>query len=883
MCGLLMAVGHLAAQTVIEGALLDQRGKAVEGYVTAANRSTGDILSYANADHKGHYRLSFDARSDSVMIVARSLSFGQVTRVVANRTQRQDFHMEERGVELKEVTVKAKKIRQAGDTIHYNVAAYTQQGDRVIADVLRRMPGMEVTSGGAIKFNGKNISKFYIEDLDLLQGRYGLATNNVSAQDVATVQVLENHQPVKALQGRQWSDDVAINLKLKKQAKGTWTANAMLGGGLQDGEAIGHNPLWTAEGVAMFFAKRRQDITLYKTNNTGDDVAKELTSHYQGAPSVRLAPFCPMDVLKPGGTGLPQKRAFDNRSHVVTLNHLEKLAADSEVGLNIAYHHDDVRQAGNSESTLFLNDSQRLQTQETLRSKTKTDELNVLARYTQNAKSQFIANIVKAEMGWDADRVDGQLQTERTGTDPQSLGNNTTRQRFDRPQLALSNTLNIIKNIGKDAFNLHLSLGYARRPGILEVSIDSLQRHTEARYQQDLTSSQMAGDFSSHYKCQLGAFALRYGLAANASLRRIRTKLDGFAAADSPTENHLGYDTYEVSLRQDYTFEQASWRVSFGCPVFFYGQTLDDQVTRNKRSHTRMFVSPNGSVGYDWGDWAAKVSARYDKTLGDPGGIYSGYVMGNYRSFQRSYVERLSECQRLATEALLSFRNPLSATFVSLNARYTHDRNNQTYGTTYQGATSVVRAIDKPTSSATYQVGLDGSQGFDCWQTTVSLYADYRHTSDERLIGERLYPFRSTTMAAGLRGSVTPWPWMAVALTSDFTWHTSQADQAENKRASTLCSATQKIALTAFANKRLTLTATVEDLYNNLSANNRHTWFGDISAKLQLKRAELEGQLNNLFDQRRYTRVGYAGLDIHAQTAHLRSRHVILTVRFKVL
>lgn len=873
-------LGHLHAQTLIEGTLLNESGKAVEGYVTVSHRATGTILSYANTDKQGHYRLSFETKADSVMIVAAGLGYGQETRVVANRSQRQDFRIEERSIALREVTVKAKKMRQAGDTIDYNVAAYTQQGDRAIADVLRRMPGMEVTAGGAIKFNGKSISKFYVEDLDLLQGRYGLATNNVSAKDVATVQVLENHQPVKALQGRQWSDDVAINLKLKKQAKGTINMNAMMGGGMQDDGDIGRNPLWNAELVGMHFAKRRQNITLYKTNNTGDDVSKELTNHYQGARSVSLSPLCPMAVVKPGGTGLPQKRTFDNRSHIMTLNHLEKLGTDSELGLNIAYYHDDVRQEGNSESMLFLSDSQQLHTQETLHSKTKTDELNLTARYNHNAKSNYIANVVKANMAWNTDRVDGLQKSDRTGKEAQQLGSNRTRQQFDRPQLQLSNTLNIIQNIGKDAFNLHLSLGYAQRPNTLEVAIDSLSQHAEALYRQDLTSRQLAGEFYSHYKWQLGAFALRYGLAANASLRHIATALDGFAADDHSTQNHLGYDTYELSLRQDYTFRQGSWNLSLGCPVYLYRQGLNDHILHDKRTDTRLFASPNGSISYDEGAWSGKVTARYDKTLGDPGGIYSGYVMGNYRSFQRSYVEHLSERQRLTTEAFLYFRNPLTATFVNLNANYTHAKNNQTYGMTYLGATTLVQAIDKPTCTATYQVGVDGSQGFNRWQTTVSVYANYRHTSDKRLIDRRVYPFRSGAIATGLRGSITPWSWMGIAWISDFAWHTTHM---ENNRVQTLRSSAQKITLTTFVTRNLTFTTTIEDSYNNLSADNRHTWFGDLSAKLQLKHVELEGQVNNLFNQQHYTRANYAGPDIYVQTAQLRSRNIILTIRFAVL
>lgn len=60
---------------------------------------------------------------------------------------------------------------------------------------------MEVDASGKISYQGKAISKFYIEGLDMLGGQYGLATKNIKADDVASVQVYENHQPIRVLQG----------------------------------------------------------------------------------------------------------------------------------------------------------------------------------------------------------------------------------------------------------------------------------------------------------------------------------------------------------------------------------------------------------------------------------------------------------------------------------------------------------------------------------------------------------------------------------------------------------------------------------------------------------------------------------------------------------
>ena len=53
----------------------------------------------------------------------------------------------------------------------------------------------------------------------MLQGRYNLATQSIKAEDVATVQVLENHEHAHALQDQMPSANAAINLKLKNKAK----------------------------------------------------------------------------------------------------------------------------------------------------------------------------------------------------------------------------------------------------------------------------------------------------------------------------------------------------------------------------------------------------------------------------------------------------------------------------------------------------------------------------------------------------------------------------------------------------------------------------------------------------------------------------------------
>lgn len=81
-----------------------------------------------------------------------------------------------RTLELQEVVVTAKKIRQSGDTISYAASSYISKNDKTLEDLLRKMPGIEIKADGQILYNGQWINEFYIEGLDMLGSNYSVAT-----------------------------------------------------------------------------------------------------------------------------------------------------------------------------------------------------------------------------------------------------------------------------------------------------------------------------------------------------------------------------------------------------------------------------------------------------------------------------------------------------------------------------------------------------------------------------------------------------------------------------------------------------------------------------------------------------------------------------------
>lgn len=134
-----------------------------------------------------------------------------------------------KAVSLKEVTVKPDPLRQKGErlrvgehssgiTLSHNLASFLGKGDVTLEDGLKRLPGVDVSQNGGISYMGKPISQFNIEGMDLLGGKYNLATRNIPADYVTQVEIVRNHHS-RRVEKDVPSNEVSMNIKLSNKAK----------------------------------------------------------------------------------------------------------------------------------------------------------------------------------------------------------------------------------------------------------------------------------------------------------------------------------------------------------------------------------------------------------------------------------------------------------------------------------------------------------------------------------------------------------------------------------------------------------------------------------------------------------------------------------------
>lgn len=258
------------------------------------------------------------------------LGYRTASKIVSKNATEVSFQLTPQEFVLNEVTIKPFAIKQEGDTLTFNPLKFEKANDNTLADVLKRLPGVEVSSEGKISYNGQQINRFYIEGLNLLDGKYNLATNNIGKQDVAEINVFKNHQPIKALQDSEFSESPAMNIKLSKKNVFIGSGKAGVSPNLKLGD-VNFSPL--------FFSKKTQFLSTSQFNNSGRDLIRQFRSF-----DVNSLPF--LEKIQDNSRGILSYTnrpapSFDNdrlrfnRTFAQSLNLLKKLPNDFQVKTNI--------------------------------------------------------------------------------------------------------------------------------------------------------------------------------------------------------------------------------------------------------------------------------------------------------------------------------------------------------------------------------------------------------------------------------------------------------------------------------------------------------------------------------------------------------------------
>ncbi|PZP46423.1 MAG: hypothetical protein DI598_12110 [Pseudopedobacter saltans] len=433
------------SQSIIKGSVADSAGKKLPGVILMAKSPEGKILGFGTSNMEGLFSISLStAVPDSSLLEASFLGFQKQYFNLKPNTNYKVTMLKDPD-SLKEVIVTSVRRRES-DSLDFDPDKYAGLGDRTVGDILAKLPGIEIDPSGRIKYQGKEIVNYYINGLNMLDGRYKLANDNIPIDALKKIQIIENDQPVKILKKVSPSDRASINIQLKGFTIAT---------NVKAGIGAGRHPLRDVSVTPMFFFKNFQSILTYQSNNTGVN-PNTYMQDFQFQDNVYSRNFTWLQGIQ--NPPVKENSWLNNNTNLFTGNFLQKLSTNAVVKANGYYLNDHQTQRQENSSTYFVNSDHVSVVELMHNSYNQSNAGGALKLEVNSPKVYLTENLMfKAHQANDLGLVD------RTDL------NSNTNQRNTRQLHFLRNQFNYSLPVGKQVIGIESNITYKNSPELLSI------------------------------------------------------------------------------------------------------------------------------------------------------------------------------------------------------------------------------------------------------------------------------------------------------------------------------------------------------------------------------------------------------------------------------
>lgn len=855
-CGLNMYAQTTA--TTLRGFVRTEANMPVSGInviVTQKNQKY-KILGACKTDKDGGFSVSFHSTADSISVNCSGMTIKTSHENYANKDAFVTIFAEEKAQKLKEVTVKAQKIYVGGDTVNYNVASFLNKNDQNIGEVLKRMPGITVSNTGQISYKGLPIKNFYIEGLDLMKGRYGIATNNIDPNNIATVMVLENHQDIKALKNLCPEERASINLKLKNGVKGVFNLIGTLGGGYDD------KTLWTDEWIATYFRRNAQLLATYKGNNVGTDLEAELRS-FDNDDYSRTSSLTGIDM--PSTPGIAKRYYYFNQSQCATANNVYRLGKNGNIGFNVGFLFDHDNRNSQSVTNSLLPDGALNTVHESVSAIMKKTAAYGNVSCMENTERKYL----QEQLSFDYSYMTGSNHIENDGVISQS---------GEVSEYRLHNALHLTYKFNKERGVDWISkLNMEKRPHSLFVDrnlfLDILSSETMSQWveRKNIELNNRIGMLSS---LVVGNLQVSPTLFCDILHDKLESILEQYKNLLSLSNAHTGLDINAI-------YRKGNVCVDISIPIGWRGEKMEEHFSDFACRYSRLCFEPSAKIEYCIN---ASHSLAYRMGLSSEmptiENLYAGYILNNYRQLSFYDSPMLYEGRSFFNKLSYNYKNIFKLFFLDVDLLWNRLSPKMLYGSTYEGVVEKLESKQTDKVQDKKNVMVNASKGFDWKRMKVAMICSYSHTDSPVLLQGEVLDYKSSALNVKLDVSATFFEWLTLSHASSFyhidSWMT------ENVSMATLCTMSNDTSVDFNLPGGVSLSTTLTHYYNSLNESNKSFVLGELSVKYAYKRWMFTLLCNNIFNKKLYTRSVSSGLTENISGYSIRQRGLLFTVRYRV-
>ena len=839
------------AQKEVTGRLTDkQTGEALVGANVMVKNAEGKLVKFATTREDGTFLIKLSAWSKGMTIHVSMVGMKTYTAPLSEEMKKLDIRMEEDTQELKEVIVKAGRIRESGDTVTYRVSGFAQKQDRSIGDVLQRMPGIDVASNGKIQYQGVDINKFYIEGSDLLEGKYGIATNGISHDAIGAVEVLENHQPMQVLSGLSFSDQAAINLKLKDKAKATWLLNGHIGGGWSNQPKEG---LWNGEAFLMAVMANYQTITTVKSNNTGMDLRNQVIDFLSGGRGTNLGDY--FSVQLPSTPNLSRDRTTFNRSWMLSSSHLWKVKK-GEMKAQIDYYNHRATASSASTSTYYLDNGEKMireSREGTEHGKQLTGKFIIEA----NEKTHYLNNTLQTELNWD------DIRTSMTGTLPNS-------QYAKMPDYYVANRLHVIKRFGGKHLVTFSSVNeWESKPQRLSVEYPD-----ESRFSQRISNHAFYTNERASYGFYLKGFNLSLEGGIQGYLRDMESNLEDAVNGNTTGDVTTNYLSLYASPKLEYALKKVELTLQypFNYTLYKFNGRIGNQSEYFHSPSLKVRWSPNPR-------FSVTVTGGLGRSPMSLQNIHDEAILSDYRTFTQG-VEDFYTNSRKQISGRVQYRDTPRGFFA--NAILMKSWSNTPYKTSQHFVDDFIFHSYEASPSRSQSLNIMGnvSKTLDFMRGSIAVNGGYSRMANNMVSENVPTLYHNTTWNLGgrINGSLSNYVYWSY----NIKYSNSQLSMNREEMQS-LDRYTHSFSMNISPIDVLSWETEGEYYRNEVAESNyKNLFLLDTKLTWQIsKRMELMASVNNLFNRKEYTYTTYNNLSSIESTRYLRGREFMFTIYLK--
>jgi len=813
------------AQTTFQGVVTDaSNGTPIEMATVQLLRGENQrLVGYALTDTKGLYSIKSSGYTDSLHLVVSLLGY-KSQRVSVSSGETVNFQLEMEQFSLREVEIRPGRVWGRQDTINYDISQFLSPKDESIKDIIKKLPGLEVDDLGKISYNGKDISNFYVEGMDLTDGRYNQITNNLQAKSVETLQVMENHQSIRILQDKVKVEDIAINLKLKPEFRNKWMVSLRGGLGYSSDEL-----LWEGNLDALRLSRKSQSSYIYKGNNRGIDVTDEQRMMVDFSSSRLREPSTPSFLAQPSLTApLKKEKLLFNDVHTLSGNRIYRLNEDTQLRINAGYTHDVQKQERGTETTYYQQEDTVFIADHS-HTRIRSHEANLSINLENNSTERFLTNKFSASGNW------------ATGTSNFN-GNQQLRQQVNTTDMGLKNDFRNLWNKGKYTLEARSFSRFNHLPGELKINDVS----------QSLPLNHFYTDNSFSFLRKTGNLSQRYTAGVTGQVSNIK---DGMSIYLTPNWQN--------------TFSKVL--VTLNTPIVWTHFPSAD--------FSRMTMNPSLSIQYKYNyAWRYSLNASYKEQYGDITDFYSNPYLTDYRNTIQNNG-KLSMIRLQSYSGYAEYKNTIQEFFASLSLSHSRTWSNRTYEQLFEEEMAILAARDQSNEGTGWTLRGTLSKGFFDWGMKASLNYMFGLQKGERISNGQEMKYKSSYMQYEPKISWSP------SRRFDASYHSTirygGSTLGESTHLTPLWNVVQKVQVSYdFFPIEINLSA---DHYLN-DVNNTKTinaFFTDASLRWKTGSWQIDFIASNLFNKKQYSYTEYSSLESYTSWVNIRGREFLVSARYK--